>query len=161
MLKKIFVAALYIIFFFSIVQIPFAQESEQEGSFILEEDIEKEPKIEFLEEESKPQFVTVDVITQRDVKAAISFYIRSEINKKFSGLIANLKLEKIYGILQEDKIATVYFDYSYTSARKMDKILYEKGKMTFMKFNSGKWFNAELSMYLMDSYPSVIKLERQ
>lgn len=157
MFKKIFVAALCGIFFFIIVQNPLAQESEQEGSFILEEDIEKEPKIEFLEEEPKSQFVTVDVLTQRDVKAAISFYIRSEINKKFSGLIANLKLEKIYGILQEDKLATVYFDYSYTSARKMDKILYEKGKMTFMKFNSGKWFNAELSMYLMDSYSSVIK----
>jgi len=26
-------------------------------------------------------------------------------------------------------------------------------KMTFIKFNSGKWFNAELSIYLMDAYP--------
>jgi hypothetical protein len=38
----------------------------------------------------------------------------------------------------------------------MDNILYEKGKMTFMKFNSGKWFNAELSIYLMDFYQLIL-----
>ena len=47
----------------------------------------------------------------------------------------------------------MYFDYRYTSVRNQGNILYEKGKMTFIKFNSGKWFNAELSIYLMDAYP--------
>ena len=42
-----------------------------------------------------------------------------------------------------------------------ENILYEKGKMTFMKFNSGKWFNAELSLYLMDSYPFVLNSDQQ
>ena len=59
-------------------------------------------------------------------------------------MITNLNLEKIYGVTQNT--ATVYFDYRYTSVR-------NQGKMTFIKFNSGKWFNAELSIYLMDAYP--------
>jgi hypothetical protein len=42
-----------------------------------------------------------------------------------------------------------------------ENILYEKGKMTFMKFNSGKWFNAELSIYLMGSYPFVLNSDQQ
>ena len=47
----------------------------------------------------------------------------------------NLKVEKNYGIIQENKKATVYFDYSYTSLRNKKNILYEKGKMTLMRFN--------------------------
>ena len=81
------------------------------------------------------------------------FYIRDDINRKFSGLITNFNLEKIYGVTREQNTATVYFDYRYTSVRNQGNILYEKGKMTFIKFNSGKWFNAELSIYLMDAYP--------
>ena len=93
-----------------------------------------------------PQFITVDVLTPEDIEAAIIFYIRDDINRKVSGLITNLNLEKIYGVTQYNKTATVYFDYSYTSVRNKENILYEKGKMTFIKFNSGKWFNAELSI---------------
>lgn len=100
-------------------------------------------------------------MTPEDVKSAIIFYISEDINRKFSGLIMNLNLEKIYGITQKNKTATVYFDYSYTSIRNKENILYEKGKMTFMKFNSGKWFNAELSIYLMDSYPFVLNSDQQ
>ena len=84
---------------------------------------------------------------------AVIFYIRDDINRKFSGLITNLNLEKIYGVTREQNTATVYFDYRYTSVRNQGNILYEKGKMTFIKFNSGKWFNAELSIYLIDAYP--------
>jgi len=31
----------------------------------------------------------------------------------------------------------------------------------FMKFNSGKWFNPELSIFLMDSYPAVSTIDMQ
>ena len=180
MFKKLFFAAFSLIFFFGLVQNSFAQEPEedrgfileeeidielkkeltepeQDRGFILEEEIEIEPKKELTEEEMEPQFITALVLTERDVKPAISFYIRSDIERKYSGLIDNLKLEKIYGIIQEEKIASVYFDYRYTTMRNKDKILFEKGKMKFIKFNSGKWFNAELSIYLMDSYPVVTK----
>ena len=95
------------------------------------------------------------------VEPAIIFYIKDDIYNKFSGLVTNLKLEKIYGIIQEQKSATVYFDYSYTSVRNKENILYEKGKMTFMEFNSGKWFNSELSIFLMDSYPLMVKTDQQ
>ena len=137
------------VFFFCFFQVSIAAGPEGEGSFFIEENIETELQ----EEEEKPQFITVDVLTPEDIEAAIIFYIRDDINRKFSGLITNLNLEKIYGVTQYNKTATVYFDYSYTSVRNKENILYEKGKMTFMKFNSGKWFNAELSIYLMDSYP--------
>jgi hypothetical protein len=178
MFKKLLVTALCIHFFFGLVQAPFAQEPEQESDvineergliieergliienrgLIIEEEIEEEPREELRVEDLEPQFITADVLTQRDIEPAINFYIRSDINRKFSGLIANLRLEKTYGILQVDKKASVFFDYSYTSLRNPDKVLFEKGKMTFMKFNSGKWFNAELSIYLMDSYPFVTK----
>ncbi len=149
------------VFFFCLIQVSVAAEPEGEGSFFIEENIEAEFKTEFQEEEAKPQFISVDVLTPEDVKPAIIFYIREDINRKFSGLIMNLNLEKIYGITQENKTATVYFDYSYTSIRNKENILYEKGKMTFMKFNSGKWFNAELSIYLMDSYPFVLNSDQQ
>ena len=112
-------------------------------------------------EEVRPQFITDDILTPKVVEAAINFYIRDDINRKFSGLITNLNLEKIFGIVQVDKTATVYFDYSYTSIRNKEHLLYEKGKMTFIKFNSGKWFNAELSIYLMDSYPFVMNFQKQ
>lgn len=161
MIAKLLAAVLCAIFFFGLVSSPFAQETGQESSFIIEEAIETEFKTELQEEEPKPEYITSDVLTSKDVEPAVNFYIRSDINRKFSGLITNLKLEKIYGVLQEDKIASVYFDYSYTSVRNRDNILYEKGKITFMKFNSGRWFNAELSIFLMDSYPVVIKKEQQ
>jgi hypothetical protein len=141
------------VFFFCLMQVSLAQKPGEENGFFIEENIEAEFKTEFQEEEAKPQFISVDVLTPEDVEPAIIFYIREDINRKFSGLIMNLNLEKIYGITQENKTATVYFDYSYTSIRNKENILYEKGKMTFMKFNSGKWFNAELSIYLMDLYP--------
>jgi len=162
MFNKSVLAVLYLIFSLVLVQSPFAQEPQEEGTFIIEEEIKTEFKTDLQEEgEPQPQFITTDVLTQKDVEPAINFYIRSDINRKFSGLITNLKLEKIYGILQEDKTASVYFDYSYTSVRNRDNILYEKGKITFMKFNSGRWFNAELSIFLMDSYPFTVKKEQQ
>jgi len=161
MLQKYLAGVLLILFFFCSVQGAMAQEPGQEGGFIIEEEIEADFKTGLEKEEPEPQFITADFLTSKDVEPAINFYIRSDINRKFSGLITNLKLEKIYGILQEDKIATVYFDYSYTSVRNKDNVLYEKGKMTFMKFNSGKWFNAELSIFLMDSYTFVVKKEQQ
>jgi hypothetical protein len=157
MSKKLLIASLCIIFFFGLVENPFAQENENQGSFIIEEEIETEFKTELQEEEPEPQFITSDVLTLKDVEPAIIFYIRSDINRKFSGLVTNLNLEKIYGILQEDKIASVYFDYSYTSVRNRDVVLTEKGKMTFLKFNSGRWFNAELSIFLMDLYPFAVQ----
>ena len=42
MLKKLFVAALYIILFFGLVQNTFAQEPQAQDSFIIEEEIETE-----------------------------------------------------------------------------------------------------------------------
>jgi hypothetical protein len=159
MSKKLLITTLCIIFFFGLVQNSFAQETEEQGSFIIEGEIETEFKTELQEEEPKPQFITSDVLSPKDVEPAINFYIRSDINRKFSGLVTNLKLEKIYGVLQEDKIASVYFDYSYTSVRNRDVVLTEKGKMTFLKFNSGRWFNAELSIFLMDSYPFAVQKE--
>jgi len=45
--------------------------------------------------------------------------------------------------------------FNYSSVRNRDTLLFEKGKTTFLKFNSSRWFNAELSIYLMDSYPVV------
>ena len=151
----------YVFFFFCLMQVSIAAGPEGEGGSFIEEDIEVEFKTELQEEEIKPQFITADVLTPENIKPAIIFYIRDDINRKFSGLIMNLKLEKIYGVTQDNKTATVYFDYSYTSVRNKENILYEKGKMTFIKFNSGKWFNAELSIYLMDSYPFELNSDQK
>jgi len=145
------------VFFFCFVRIPYAQELTKESGPIIEEDIKAEPQAE----KPKPQFITVDVLKPANVEPALIFYIRDDINKKFSGLITNLKLGKIYGIFQEGRTASVYFDYSYTSMRNTENILYEKGKMTFIRFNSGKWFNAELSLYLMDSYSTEADVDKQ
>ena len=182
MFLRLFIAALCTFFFMGNVQNSFAQEAEEEGiftiekeseaefkpelqqesgSFIIEEELEGAFKTELKPEEPKPRYITADQLTTKDVAPAVNYYIRSDITRKFSGLVTNLKLEKIYGVMQEDKIATVYFDYKYTSIRNKDNVLYEKGKMTFMKFNSGRWFNAELSIFLMDSYPFLIKIEQQ
>ena len=153
MFNKLLFVLTCMFFFSCLVQVSFAQEPGEERGFIIEEELEPGFKTELQEEEAKAKFITVDVLTPKDVEAAINFYIRDDINRKFSGLITNLKLEKIYGIFQDEKTATMYFDYSYTSIRNKENILYEKGKMTFIKFNSGKWFNAELSIFLMDYYP--------
>jgi len=110
--------------------VPFAQESEDESVFIFEEEIGPDFKTEFEEKEPKPQFITADILTSKDVESAINFYVREDITRKFSGMITNLKVEKFSGIIQENKKATVYFDYSYTSLRNKETILYEKGKMT-------------------------------
>ena len=161
MFNKLLYVFICAVFFFCHPQALFAEEPEEERGFIFEEAIEEEFKTELRDEEVRPQFITVDILTPKAVEPAIIFYIRDDINRKFSGLITNLNLEKIFGIIQEDKTAIVYFDYSYTSVRNRDNILYERGKMTFMKFNSGKWFNAELSIYLMDSYPFPLNFERR
>lgn len=132
-----------------------SQEPDEED-IVVEEEIEEQLKIvveePVEEEEIFNQFITADVLTPKNAEPAIKYYIHSDINRKFTGLITNLKLEKIYGVIQEYKTATVYFDYSYTSVRNRDYIIMDKGKMTFIKFNSGKWFNEELSIYLMDKY---------
>ncbi len=161
MFNKLFVACFCLIFFFALVQGSYAQEPLEEGDFIIEEEIEAEFKTELQEGEQKPRFITSQVLTPKEVKPAIEFYVRTDISQKFLGLIADLNLGKIYGVMQEGKTATIYFDYSYVSVRNKDNILYEKGKITFIKFNSGKWFNAELSMFLFDSYPLVTKKEQQ
>jgi hypothetical protein len=149
------------VFFFCVLQVSIAAEPEEKGDFFIEENLETGFETELQEEETKPQFITVDVLTPEEVEAAIIFYIRDDINRKFSGLITNLNLEKIYGVTQNNNTATVYFDYSYTSVRNKENVLYEKGKMTFIRFNSGKWFNAELSIYLMDSYPFAVNSDQR
>ena len=137
----------------------FMIEPQQEPTgddFVIEEEIEAPVQFdddEPAEEKTTPgQFITADLLTPGNAEPAIKYYIHSDINRKFTGLITNLKLEKIYGVIQQQKSAIVYFDYSYTSIRNRDHIIMDKGKMTFMKFNSGKWFNEELSIYLMDKY---------
>jgi hypothetical protein len=119
--------------------------------FVTEQDLEIE---EEYEQEVVGEFITTDRLSPDDVKPAISFYIHSDITRKFTGLITNLKLERIYGVYQDQNTVTAYFDYSYTSVRNRDNVIMDKGKMTFIKFNSGKWFNEELSIYLKDKYKS-------
>lgn len=153
MYRKLFIAALCLIFFLGfMLQQPFAQEAGEEGGLIIEEEIEGELQAAPPKKVSTPQFITSDALIPEHFIPVINYYIRSDIDRKYSGLITSLKLETIYGILQEGKTASVYFDYSYVSVRNRDNLLTEKGKMTFIKFNSGKWFNAELSVFVMDSY---------
>ena len=161
MFTRVFVFFTCAVFFFCLIQVSFAQEPVEERGYIYEEEIDAGFMTGLQEEEARPQFITADILTTENVKQAIIFYIRDDINRKFSGLITNLNLEKIYGVTQEQNIATVYFDYRYTSVRNQGNILYEKGKMTFIKFNSGKWFNAELSIYLMDAYPFPLNPDEQ
>jgi hypothetical protein len=129
-----------------------SQEPVVEGGFVIEEEIEAELLTELPAAQEQAQFITSDVLIPVYMEPVLKFYIRSDIDRKFSGLIINLKLEKIYGVFQDGRTATVYFSYSYASVRNRDNTLYEKGKMTFMKFNSGKWFNTELSIFLKSSY---------
>ena len=173
MFKNYIVIVMLLCFAFGTVRQLYAQESGEEDfvigeavevksqepdeeNIVVEEEIEEqlqfkvEDQVE--EEEIFNQFITADVLTPKNAEPAIKYYIHSDINRKFTGLITNLKLEKIYGVIQEYKTATVYFDYSYTSVRNRGNIIMDKGKMTFIKFNSGKWFNEELSIYLMDKY---------
>lgn len=169
MFKKYILFITLFCFSFGVVLQLHAQEPEEKG-FIIEEEVQKNLQFEIQEdfqsdkeeqieeEEILAQFIIADVLTPNTVKPAINYYIHSDIKRKFTGLIANLKLEKIYGVIQERKTATVYFDYSYTSVRNRDNIIMDKGKITFMKFNSGKWFNEELSIYLMDKYAPLKRL---
>ena len=177
MFKKYILFITLFCFSFGVVLQLHAQEPEEEG-FIIEEEVQKDLQFEnqrdfqfkiqedyqsdkeeqIEEEEILAQFIIADVLTSDTVKPAINYYIHSDIKRKFTGLIANLKLEKIYGVNQDRKTATVYFDYSYTSVRNRDNIIMDKGKITFMKFNSGKWFNEELSIYLMDKYAPLKRL---
>jgi hypothetical protein len=129
----------------------FKEEADQER--IVEEEIKEEVIVQEV-----GQFITSDVLTNKDVVPIIKFYILSDIDKKFTGLVSNLKLEKIYGVLQNDKTAIAFFDYSYTSVRNPEIILSDKGKMTLVQFNSGKWFNEELSIYLKDEYNPYAEL---
>lgn len=129
-----------------------AQEPVVEGGFVIEEELESELLTDLPADETQPQFITSDVLIPEYLEPVLNYYIRSDIDRKFSGLIVDLKLEKIYGVFQDGKTASVYFDYRYASVRNRDNILYEKGKMTFIKFNSGKWFNTELSLFLKSSY---------
>jgi hypothetical protein len=153
----------------------FVIEDERQEEFLVEEEgfvidektqevLQAEEQIQIEEEGIFGKYILADVLNPSDIEPAIKFYIHSEINRKFAGLITNLKLEKIYGIVQNNNLATVYFDYSYTSVRNRDNIILDKGKMSFLKFNSGKWFNEELSIYLMDKYqafPGLILEQRQ
>ena len=162
MFKNYIVIAMLLCFAFGIARQLYAQESGEqilepaEEGFVVEEEIEEQLQFEVEEqveeEEIFDQFITANVLTPKNAEPAVMYYIHSDINRKFTGLITNLKLEKIYGVIQQQKSAIVYFDYSYTSIRNRDHIIMDKGKMTFMKFNSGKWFNEELSIYLMDKY---------
>ena len=56
---------------------------------------------------------------------------------------------------------TVYFDYSYTSLRNEENILYKKDKMTLMRFNSGKWFHDEFSIFIKDNDPYFLDIYQQ
>jgi hypothetical protein len=154
MFRKLFLSALCLILSLIYVQNIYSQELGNKDELILEENIEKGSLAE-IDQKPEPTYVTTDILNTQDVEPAINYYIRSDINRKFSGLTTNLKLEKVYGIYQEGRTASVYFDYSYTPTRNRENVLHEKGKMTFMKFNSNKWFNQELSIFLMDSYPAV------
>jgi hypothetical protein len=183
MVRK-YILFIILVFFFCITgQQLFAQEPAEEG-FVIEDETQEEfqdeegfvidektqeglpadEEIQIEEEDVFGKFILADVLNPSDAEPAIKFYIHSEINRKFAGLITNLKLEKIYGVVQENNTATVYFDYSYTSVRNRDNIILDKGKISFLKFNSGKWFNEELSIYLMDKYqafPGLILEQRQ
>jgi hypothetical protein len=178
MVKKYIILIMLFCFSFSIVQSSIAQEDDDSGFVVegdfdilvpekVEEAVEEETlaEEEVIEEEivrEVGEFITSDVLTEKDVEPLINFYIQSDINRKFTGLIENLKLEKIYGVLQDRKSATVYFDYSYSSVRNPEVTLFDKGKMTLVKFNSGKWFSEELSMYLKDEYkPYVIIMKER
>ena len=161
MFNRLLLIFISIVLFFCMTQVSFAQEPGEENVFIYEEEIGVDFKTELEQEEPKPQFITADILTIKDVEPAINFYVREDITKKFSGMITNLKVEKFYGIIPENKKATVYFDYSYTSLRNKENILYEKGKMTLMRFNSGKWFNDEPSIFLKDIYPYFLDLNQR
>ena len=153
MYKKIFTSLLGLVVFLGI-GLPHAssQEPVVEGGFVIEEEIDAELMTELTPVEVPSQFITFDYLLPEYMKPVLNYYIRSDIDRKFSGLIVDLKLENIYGVFQDGRTASVYFDYSYASVRNRDNILYEKGKMTFIKFNSGKWFNTELSIFLKGSY---------
>jgi len=103
----------------------YSQELGNKDEFIIEKNIEKESLAE-IDKKTEPTFVTTNILSTQDVEPAINYYIRSDINRKFSGLITNFELEKIYGIFQEGKTASVYFDYSYSSIRNRENVLYEK-----------------------------------
>ena len=153
MYKKGVTFLLGLLVFFGIgLQQASAQEPVVEGGFVIEEEIDEELMTELTPEEAQSQFITLDYLLPEFMEPVLNFYIRSDIDRKFSGLIVNLKLENIYGVFQDGRTASVYFDYSYASVRNRENTLYEKGKMTFIKFNSGKWFNTELSIFLKSSY---------
>ena len=153
MYKKVFTWTLCLISFLGVgPHYSIAQEPVVEGGFVIEEEIDAELLTEIQPEKVEAEFITSDVLIPEYLQPVLNYYIRSDIDRKFSGLIVDLKLEKLYGVFQDGKTATVYFDYSYASVRNRENTLYEKGKMTFIKFNSGKWFNTELSIFLKNSY---------
>ncbi|MGW8287276.1 MAG: hypothetical protein ACWGOD_03470 [Desulfobulbales bacterium] len=129
MFRKLFLSALCLILSLIYMQNIYSQELGNKDEFIIEKNIEKESLAE-IDKITEPTFVTTNILSTQDVEPAINYYIRSDINRKFSGLITNLKLEKIYGIFHEGKTASVYFDYSYSSIRNRENVLYEKGTMT-------------------------------
>lgn len=129
MFRKLFLSALCLILSLIYMQKIYSQELGNKDKFIIEKNIEKESLAE-IDKKTEPTFVTTNILSTQDVELAINYYIRSDINRKFSGLITNLELEKIYGIFQEGKTASVYFDYSYSSIRNRENVLYEKGTMT-------------------------------
>lgn len=155
MYKKVLISLLGLLVFIGIVlQSASAQEPVVEGGFVIEEEIDAELMTELPPDEVQSQFITFDYLLPEYMEPVLNYYIRSDIDRKFSGLIVDLKLEKIYGVFQEGRTASVYFDYTYASVRNRENTLYEKGKMTFIRFNSGKWFNTELSIFLKSSYAS-------
>ena len=167
MQKSFLIIILTLLLALSVQAVP-AQEAAEEspaGEFSVEEpvfslgDIEGDLKTDLEEEDLRARYITSHILTPEEVRPAIVYYVQVDIHRKFSGLVTNLKLEHIYGISQDRNIATIYFDYSYTSLRNKENVLLDKGKMTFMKFNSGKWFNEELSLFLMDSYPPPVLFE--
>lgn len=102
MFRKLFLSALCLILSLVYMQNIYSQELGNKDELIIEENIEKESLAE-IDKKTEPTFVTTDILSTQDVEPAINYYIRSDINRKFSGLITNLKLEKIYGIFHGRK----------------------------------------------------------
>jgi hypothetical protein len=67
-----------IIFFFFLIQVPFAQEPAEERGYVFEEEIDEVFKTELQDKEVRPQFITVDILTPKVVEPAINFYIRDD-----------------------------------------------------------------------------------
>ena len=63
MYNRLLFVFICIVLSFFLVQVPFAQEPEEESVFIFEEEIGPDFKTELEEKEQKLQFITADILT--------------------------------------------------------------------------------------------------